>query len=239
MTTTNEPLHDVRFPGESDEYRRARQDLLQAEMKLRQDEEAVAAQRRGLPLGGAVPSDYEFQEWDTQTGSGRGVKLSELFEDDKDTLFLYSFMFLPTPDGNPIGRPCPACTSIIDAVSGQARHVTQQVNLAVSAKAPIEHLRAHAYTRGWSDIRMLSSAESTYNRDYHAETPEEKQLPIATVFVRRDGAIHHAWSSELLFAPSAPDQHPRHVEFMWPVWKILDLTPGGRGVDFDPLLEYK
>src|ERR1700726_4484099 len=115
MTTTNEPLHDVRFPGESDEYRRAREDLLRAEMKLREEEEAVAAQRRSLPLGGAVPSDYEFQEWDTQAGRRRGVKLSELFEDDKDTLFLYSFMFLPTPDGNPIGRPCPACTSIIDA----------------------------------------------------------------------------------------------------------------------------
>jgi predicted dithiol-disulfide oxidoreductase (DUF899 family) len=239
MSTTNEPLHDVRFPGESDEYRRAREDLLHAEIKLREDEEAVAAQRRRLPLGGAVPSDYEFQEWDTQTGSPRSVTLSELFEDDKDTLFLYSFMFLPTPDGNPIGRPCPACTSIIDAVSGQARHVTQQVNVAVSAKAPIERLRAHAYTRGWSDIRMLSSAENTYNLDYQAETPDEKQLPIATVFVRRDGAIHHAWSSELLFAASAPGQHPRHVDFMWPLWKILDLTPGGRGTAFDPLLEYK
>jgi predicted dithiol-disulfide oxidoreductase (DUF899 family) len=239
MTTTNEPLHDVRFPGESDEYRRAREDLLQAEIKLREDEASVAAQRRRLPLGGAVPSDYEFQEWDTQIGTARGVKLSELFEDDKDTLFLYSFMFLPTPDGNPIGRPCPACTSIIDAVSGQSRHLTQQVNLAVSAKAPIEHLRAHAYTRGWSDIRMLSSAENTYNRDYHSETSDDKQLPIATVFVRRDGAIHHSWSSELMFAPSGPGQHPRHVDFMWPLWKILDLTPGGRGTDFEPLLEYK
>ncbi len=239
MPRTTEPLHDTRFPGESDEYRRAREDLLRAEMKLREDEEAVAAQRRRLPLGGAVPSDYEFQEWETQTGTPRGVKLSELFEDDKDTLFIYSFMFLPTPDGNPIGRPCPACTSIIDAVSGQSRHITQQVNVAVAAKAPIEHLRAHAYTRGWSDIRMLSSAGNTYNRDYNAETPEGKQLPIATVFVRRDGAIHHSWSSELMFAPSAPGQHPRHVDFMWPLWKILDLTPGGRGDGFDPRLEYK
>jgi predicted dithiol-disulfide oxidoreductase (DUF899 family) len=29
------PLHEVRFPGESDEYRRARFELLQAEIDLR------------------------------------------------------------------------------------------------------------------------------------------------------------------------------------------------------------
>lgn len=239
MTITPEQLHDTRFPGESDEYRRAREDLLRAEIALREHEEAVAEQRRRLPLGGAVPQDYEFKEWDPSTGAPRGVRLSELFEDGKDTLFLYSFMFLPTPDGNPIGRPCPACTSIIDAVSGQARHVTQRLNLAVSARAPIEHFRAHAYSRGWNDVRLLSSGGNTYNADYHAEDPSRGQLPIATVFARRDGKVHHLWSSELLFAASAPGQHPRHVDFMWPVWKILDTVPDGRGSDFDLALEYE
>lgn len=88
MTTTPEQLHDVRFPGESDEYRRAREDLLRAELELREHTEAVAEQRRRLPLGGAVPCDYEFREWDTRTGGPRGVKLSQLFEGDRDTLFL-------------------------------------------------------------------------------------------------------------------------------------------------------
>src|ERR1700722_13795564 len=89
MTTTNQPLHDVRFPGESDENRRAREDLPRADIKLREDDEGIAAPRHGLPLGGAVPSDYEFEEWDPQTDSPRGVNLSELFEEDKDTLLLY------------------------------------------------------------------------------------------------------------------------------------------------------
>src|SRR3981189_3449133 len=99
MTTKPEQIHEIRFPGESDEYRQARDDLLRAEMELRAHTEAVAEQRRQLPLGGEVAQDYEFQEWDTVTGSPRAVKLSELFEGDKDTLFLYSFMFLPGPDG--------------------------------------------------------------------------------------------------------------------------------------------
>ncbi|MGP0053226.1 MAG: DUF899 family protein [Solirubrobacteraceae bacterium] len=239
MTTTPEQLHDVRFPGESDEYRRAREDLLRAELELREQTEAVAEQRRRLPLGGAVPRDYEFREWDTRIGGPRPVKLSQLFDDHKDTLFLYSFMFRPSPDGDPLGSPCPACTSIIDAISGQSRHVTRYVNFAIAAKVPVERLRAHAYSRGWADIRMLSCAESGYNHDYHAEAPDGSQWPIATVFVRRDGAIHHCWSSELFYAPAAASQNARHVDFMWPLWNILDTTPGGRGTDFNLQLDYE
>jgi predicted dithiol-disulfide oxidoreductase (DUF899 family) len=239
MTTTPQQLHDVRFPGESDDYRRAREDLLRAELDLRERIEAVADQRRQLPLGGAVPADYEFREWDMRTATSRAVKLSQLFADGKDTLFLYRFMFKPSPDGDPLGSPCPACTSIIDAVAGQSRHVTQHVNLAISAKVPVERLRAHAYSRGWNDIRMLSSAENGYNHDYHAEGPDGSQWPVATVFVRRDGAIHHYWSSELLYAPTAPGQNARHVDFMWPYWNILDTTPTGRGTEFDLHLAYE
>ena len=68
-----ERLHDVRFPGESDDYRQARDELLRAEMEVRRLEAAVAAQRRELPLGGEAPQDYEFEEWDPTTAHGRGV----------------------------------------------------------------------------------------------------------------------------------------------------------------------
>ena len=40
-----------RFPGESAEYRRARNDLLAEEIELRRHIERVAAQRRALPPG--------------------------------------------------------------------------------------------------------------------------------------------------------------------------------------------
>ena len=49
-----EPLHTVRFPGETDEYRRARDELLEAEIDLRRRTEAVAAKRRTLPLGDRI-----------------------------------------------------------------------------------------------------------------------------------------------------------------------------------------
>ena len=121
MTDQPERLHAVRFPGESEGYRQARDALLRVERDVRDRTEQLAAQRRRLPLGGAIPTDYAFQEWNTATGSRRSVALSELFEEGKDTLFVYSFMFITGPSGDPIGSPCPNCTSIIDAVSGQAR----------------------------------------------------------------------------------------------------------------------
>jgi predicted dithiol-disulfide oxidoreductase (DUF899 family) len=231
-----EPPHTVRFPGETDEFRLARNELLEAEIDLRRRTEAVAAQRRSLPLGGEVPTDYGFEE-SSGEGATRTVRLSELFEDGKDTLVLYSFMFLPGETG-PLDNACPACTSIIDAVDGQAPHLTQLINLAVAAKVPIEQFREHARTRGWRNIRLLSAANTTYNRDYHTETPDGSQRPIATVFIRREEKIHHFWSSELAFAPADPSQHPRHVDFMWPLWNILDLTPEGRGSGWHPRLEY-
>jgi len=221
----------MRWPGESDEYRRARDELLQAEIELRSRDEAVAAQRRGLPLGGEVPEDYVFE------GTDGEVRLSQLFADGKDTLFLYSFMFIPEGD-DPLGSGCPSCTSIWDAMDGAAPHIAQQINIAAVAKAPIERFLEHARSRGWRNARLLSSAGTTYNRDYNAESPDGAQLPIATVFVRRDGRTHHFWSSELWAAPTDPGQHPRHVDFMWPLWAVLDRTPGGRGTDWHPRLDY-
>src|ERR1700756_1974437 len=94
--------HDMRFPGESEEYRRERNRLLEAEVELRRAQERVAAQRRALPPGGAVPEDYVFESASREGGE---VRLSELFEPSTDTLVLYSFMF-PRYSGD--DRPGPS-----------------------------------------------------------------------------------------------------------------------------------
>jgi predicted dithiol-disulfide oxidoreductase (DUF899 family) len=231
-------LHDVRFPNESDEYRAARDRLLAEEIELRRKTEAVAAMRRELPLGGEIKADYEFEGVDGK------VALSELFADGKDTLFLYSFMYYRGDEPRfgvkegPLKTPCPACTSIIDAVDGDADHVAQRINIAVECKAPLELFRAHAQSRGWSQIRLLSSADSSYRADYGAESEDGDQWPLATVFLRRGDRIHHFWSSELFMVGGDGQMHPRHVDFMWPMWAIFDTTPEGRG-DFHPSLAYR
>jgi predicted dithiol-disulfide oxidoreductase (DUF899 family) len=229
--------HDFRFPGESDEYRQARDQLLQAEIDLRRQTERVATQLRALPLGGAVPTDYSFQEWDEAAAAPREVMLSQLFEEGKDTLFLYSFMIVAPEQGLPFVGPCPSCTSIIDAMDGELPHITQRIGFAVAAKPPIEIFREHGRRRGWRHARLLSSSGSTYNRDYHAEDEKGGQWPLANVFVKRDGAIHHTWASELFFVPGDEGQGPRHVDFMWPMWAVFDRTPEGRA-NAEPKLDY-
>ena len=220
------------WPNESEEYRRARDELLQAEVALRRREEAVAAQRRELPLGGEVTEDYVF---DSPSGT---VAFGDLFANGRDTLYLYNFMFIPGEQGLPLEVACPSCTSILDAMDGAFRHLLDRVDVAIVAKAPIEQFAAWGKERGWRFAPLYSSARSTFNRDYNAESDEGAQLPVAHVFTRSDGKIHHRWSSELFAAPTEPGQHPRHVDYMWPIWKVLDVIPDGRGTDWYPRYDY-
>jgi predicted dithiol-disulfide oxidoreductase (DUF899 family) len=227
-------MMSIAFPGESPEYRTARNRLLQQEVELRRATEAVAAARRELPSGGAVPQDYVFQEAGPG-GTPIDVRLSELFVRGKDTLAIYSFMFPRALDDE---RPCPSCTSMLDALDGATEHITQRVNFAVVAKAPLQRILAHAQKRGWRRRRLLSSASNTYNRDYFGETAEGAQMPMLNVF-RRDGeAIRHFWGSELLYAPTEPGQDQRHTDSIDPQWNLFDFTPEGRGTDWYPELSY-
>jgi predicted dithiol-disulfide oxidoreductase (DUF899 family) len=218
----------MNFPNESAQYREARDRLLEAEVELRRETEVVAAMRRDLPDGGAVTQDYVFDE------DGREVAFSDLFG-DHETLVIYSFMFPRSLDDD---MPCPACTSILDSLDGAARHLTQRVALAAVAKAPSPRIRAYATERGWAHLRLLSSAANDYNRDYNAEGSDGSQAPIFNVFTRRDGEIRHFWGSELMSAPTEEGQEPRHVDFIWPVWNVLDATPEGRGTDWSLQREY-
>ena len=223
-------LHDKRFPGESGEYRSGRNELLQAELDLRNQVEEVAARRRNLPPGSPVKEDYVFQE-ESGNGSSKPARLSELFASGKTALVIYSFMFGPK-----MKNPCPMCTSIIDGFNGSSPHVTDRVNLVVVARSPIDRIMKFARDRNWDRIRFLSSEANSYNTDYWAEDPEGNQMPMINVFVKGEGSIRHFWGSELLYAKV--DGHPRHVDLLWPLWNILDLTPDGRGTDWYPKLNY-
>ncbi|NIV74564.1 MAG: DUF899 domain-containing protein, partial [Gammaproteobacteria bacterium] len=68
----------VSFPGESQEYRAARNRLLEQEIELRRATESVATARRRLPPGGVVPQDYGFQGKGAD-GAIADVRFSELF----------------------------------------------------------------------------------------------------------------------------------------------------------------
>jgi predicted dithiol-disulfide oxidoreductase (DUF899 family) len=232
----------VTFPNESPEYRNARNGLLQREVALRREMEAVAEEVRALPPGGTVPEDYEFDHIDAK-GSPAKARLSQLFRSGTDTLILYHFMFprhrsdkRPGPSSGPYAQlpveegPCPSCTALLDNWEGAVPHVEGLgVNIAAVAKAPIERVAAFATHRGWRHLKLLSAANNSFKRDYHGEDETGQQVPILTVFHKGpDGAIRLSWASELLFMPSELGQDPRHLGTVEPMWTLLDLTPGGR-----------
>ncbi|HEX7241994.1 MAG TPA: DUF899 family protein [Longimicrobiaceae bacterium] len=240
----------IAFPGESAEYRAARDRLVEQEIELRRATEAVAVARRRLPPGGVVPQDYVFQGAGAD-GAPTDVRLSELFEPGKRSLVVYNFMFPRSPDdtrpGPEAGRtaqlplaegPCPSCTALLDQFEGAAEHVAQRVNLVVVAKAPLPRVLAFAGERGWRRLRLLSSSANSYNRDYFGEIADGAQMPMLNVFHRDGETIRHFWGSELLYAPADPGQDYRHVGTIEPLWNLFDLVPEGRGNDWDEQLSY-
>ena len=146
----------MKFPNESKAYRAARNKLLGAEKALRRKVESVAALRRKLPAGGPVPENYVFEE--LRNGNPETVRLSELFANG-DTLVAYSFMYGPR-----MAQPCPMCTSMLDALNGNAPHIAQRTNLVVIAKSPIARIVEFTRARGWdssSAAKRLSGPGST------------------------------------------------------------------------------
>jgi predicted dithiol-disulfide oxidoreductase (DUF899 family) len=238
------------FPGESPEYRAARDALLEREIGLRREMEAVAAERRELPSGGVVPQDYVFQG-PGEDGRPTDVRMSDLFAPGRDSLVIYNFMFprssqdprpgpdtgrtaeLPLADG-----PCPSCVALLDQLEGMAEHAEPRVNFYAVAKAPVERVLTFAEERGWRKLRLLSSAGNHFKRDYRGETEDGSQIPILNVFHRDGDVIRHFWSSELMFAPTDGDQDPRHVGTLEPLWNLFDLTREGRDPGWDEQLRY-
>jgi predicted dithiol-disulfide oxidoreductase (DUF899 family) len=239
----------VRFPGESADYRAARDRLLEQEVELRRAMEAVAAARRGLPPGGPVPEDYVFEAAGADR-SPTAVRLSELFADGKDSLVVYHFMFprgyrgdrpgprsgktamLPLEEG-----PCPSCVALLDQLDGAAEHASQWINFVVVAKAPLDRLLTWADERGWRNLRLVSSAGNTFSRDYFGETIDGSPVPMLNVFEREGEIVRHFWGAELTYAPLDRGQDHRSVGTLEPLWNMFDLTPSGRP-DWDERLDY-
>jgi predicted dithiol-disulfide oxidoreductase (DUF899 family) len=216
----------VRFPNESEDYRRARDALLAEEIELRRQIERVAEQRRMLPPGGEVKKEYEFQ------GPVGKVSFEDLFA-DKDTLVVYSYMFGPERE-----RPCPMCTSLLSAWDGEVPDMQQRVAMAVVARSPIERLLSFKQERGWHHLPLYSDMSGDYSRDYHALGKNGSDDAAFNVFTRRDGVIRHFWSQEMGGPTADPGQDPRGAPDLMPLWTLLDSTPEGRAADWYPKLSY-
>jgi predicted dithiol-disulfide oxidoreductase (DUF899 family) len=215
----------AKYPNESHEYREARNALLTEEIELRRQIERVAAQRRGLPVGGELIEDFQLV---SESGP---TTFSRLFG-DKHTLMIYSMMFGPQRKS-----PCPMCTSFLTSWNGTAVNLLERVAIAVTARSPIDRLVEYKRQRGFANLPFVSDGTGDYTRTY--VNAEDADVPGFSVFTRADEVLRHFYSGEMSGEMADPGQDPRGAPDLDPLWLMLDLTPHGRGTDWYPKLEYK
>jgi predicted dithiol-disulfide oxidoreductase (DUF899 family) len=224
---------ETNLDNDSAEYLAKREELRLAEIELMKHQEKVAALRRELPPGAQL-QDYEFLEGPAGLDAGdeplHAVKLSELFTATGRPLVIYHLMY-----GKKQTRPCPMCTMWTDGFNGIAQHLAQNVDFAIVAAAAPEALRAHARSRGWKNLRLLSAGASTFKFDLGSEDADGGQDSAVSVFTKdADGTVRHFYTAH---PRMAPDIKERGIDLLAPVWEVLDLTPSGRG-NWYPSLTY-
>lgn len=217
----------TRFPGASDEYQKARQALLTNEIEFRRHMTRVAEQRRSLPDGPVIEKNYRFKD-----ANGADLGLLELFG-DKDSLVTYFWMFGPQR-----ARPCPMCTNWLGAVNGNAADIKQRVGLKILGRSPVERQIAFAQERGWRDLDFVQTVGDDYASDLKLINADGSENPALVVFKRDGERVRLFWASEMTSEMADPGQDPRDAPDIASLWSILDLTPGGRGTDWYPKLNY-
>jgi predicted dithiol-disulfide oxidoreductase (DUF899 family) len=224
-TTVDGTFRQTNLTNESSEYLAKREELRLAEIELMRQRERVAELRRQLPQGAPIP-DYQFEEGPPDLNAGdtpvRTVRLSELFTNSNRSLIIYHLMY-----GKRQTKACPMCTAWVDGANGVAHHLAQNLDFAVVAAADVPTLRAHARTRGWERLRLLSAGGSTFKYDLGSEDREGHQDSAISVFTRdADGTLRHFYTAHPWIAP---DVKERGIDLLAPIWHFMDLTPQGRG----------
>lgn len=223
----SEPEHATigRLPVESPEYAKVRDELQQAEVALRDQRERVAELRRSLP-GGTGVGDTVFEE--IVDGQRVATRLSDLFDHDDRPLILMHFMY-----GKAQKAPCPMCTAWADGYNGVMQHLRQHASFVVCVAGDVGNFADYARSRGWENLRLVSTADSSLKLDLGFETEDGSQIPGVSVFEKSGDALTHFYSQS---ADLGPDGF-RGMDLLSPIWHYVDLLPAGRG-DFFPSKRY-
>jgi predicted dithiol-disulfide oxidoreductase (DUF899 family) len=199
------------------EWRAARDALLKKEKELTRARDALAAERRRLPMT-RVEKDYVFE------GPEGKVRLLDLF-DGRPQLLLYHFMFAPGVNGWPAAG-CPGCSNYLDNI-GQFTRVhlaARDVSFAVVSLAPAANIEAYRKRMQWPGP-WVSSAANTFNTDFGLTTPEGENHGLS-VFLREGDA-----AGETIFRTYFTSA--RGMEAAGNIWNMLDLTPFGRQEEWE------
>ncbi|MDP9037365.1 MAG: DUF899 domain-containing protein [Myxococcota bacterium] len=200
----------------------ARKALLEKEKAFTRERDALAAERRKLPMV-RVEKQYVFVD-----ASGEHT-LAALFG-AKPQLLVYHFMLEP---GWKEG--CTGCSYVADHFDGSLAHLSQRDTALVAvSRAPLAAIEAFKKRMGWK-FRWLSSAGTDFNYDFAASfRPEDigneaiavnyagppvddSPIPGLSAFLADRGQVFHTYST-----------YKRGLDAIMNTYNLLDLTPLGR-----------
>src|SRR5262249_18776188 len=133
------------------DWRRAHDALLAKEKEATRARDALAAERRRLPMV-RLDKDYAFEGPEGKAG------LPHLFEGRRQ-LLLYHFMFGPNQDAG-----CDGCSMFVDQIGHLAHLHARDTSFALVSRAPLAKITAYRERMGWA-IPWYSSFDSDFNVD--------------------------------------------------------------------------
>jgi predicted dithiol-disulfide oxidoreductase (DUF899 family) len=192
------------------EWQAAREALLAKEKEATHERDALAAERRRLPMV-RIGKDYAFD------GPDGTATLLDLFE-GRMQLLLYHFMFGANQDAG-----CDGCSMFVDQIGHLAHLHARDTSFALVSRAAITKIEAYRKRMGWT-VPWYSSFEGDFNVDFGVG-PETPQLGVyqdgesfgLSVFLRDGEDVYRTYFTT-----------HRGVEALGSVWTFLDLTPLGR-----------
>jgi predicted dithiol-disulfide oxidoreductase (DUF899 family) len=193
------------------EWQVAREKLLAKEKEATRARDALAAERRRLPIV-QIEKDYVFE------GPDGKVALLDLF-DGRRQLIVYHFMFAPGVDGWP-SAGCDGCSMVVDNIGHLAHLHARDTSLVLVSRAPLANIERYKERMGWT-VPWFSSAGSDFNVDFGVTTDQGETFGLS-VFLRDGDRIYRSYFTS-----------GRGVEALGSNWTFLDLTPLGRQEDWE------
>ncbi len=197
------------------EWHAAREELLAKEKAHMRTGDALAAERRRLPMV-RIDKDYAFQGPDGETS------LLDLFEGRRQ-LIVYHFMFGPNQE-----EGCDGCSMVIDQIAPLPHLHARDTSFAAVSRAPLPKLEAFKQRMGW-EVPWYSWGGTDFGVDFGTSPPEPQpdrhqdgEMFGISVFIRDGDDIYRTYFTDR-----------RALEAIGPVWSLLDLTPLGRQEDWE------
>lgn len=194
-----------------EEWQRARDQLLVKEKAATRARDALAAERRRLPMV-RIEKNYLFE------GPNGKVSLRDLFEGRRQ-LIIYHFMFAPEVDGWP-SAGCPGCSMVVDHIGHLAHLHARDTSFALVSRAPLVNLDSYKRRMGWS-VPWFSSAGTEFNEDFGVTSAEGENFGLS-VFLREGDDVFHTYFT-----------NGRGVEVLDTNFTLLDMTPLGRQEEWE------